>query len=686
MQLNSLKHVWLFSIFVGFFTASGYTKPSNLTQIIQPVKWSVSFEKTTETEGNIKLIAKIEQNWYLYASTADPVFLPLEVEFVKNNNYETVGKFLEPKPEEKYEEIMGGTARYFKGTAEFSQKIKLKTNNSFSIKIIINGQACSEENGVCIPIFDEEVILKIEGTSGNTETEVINSPSTQAESNIPENEAPQNESLLSPNTNVIPQKLSNEALAALDSSCGEVRASGVQGKSLWGIFIAGFLGGLLALLTPCVFPIIPMTVAFFTKQSTSKIVGFKNAFLFAISIILIYTILGFAVTRIFGPDTLNKMASDGFFNFAFFLIFVLFALSFFGAFEITLPSGFVNKVDQAAGRGGLIGIFFMAFTLSLVSFSCTGPIIGTLLVEAAIRGSTTGPLVGMFGFSLALALPFALFAAFPAWLSNLPKSGGWLNMVKISLGFLELALAIKFLSNVDLAYHWGILKREIFIVLWVAIFAIWGLYLLGKISFASDSNNEKVTIPRLILSIFIFAFTIYLVPGLWGAPLKLVSGFAPPSFYVEWQKESNNCPHNLDCYKDFDKGMKAARAQNKPVIIDFTGWACVNCRKMEDNVWSDPRVLKLLSSEYILISLYVDDKASLPVEEQYVSTFSGKKIRTVGSKWSDFQAMYYNSNSQPLYILVDTDGQLLAEPYDYDPDINRYVNFLESGLCRFRKR
>ena len=431
---------------------------------------------------------------------------------------------------------------------------------------------------------------------------------------------------------------------------------------------------------------IPMTVSFFTKRSGTRRKGMINAIIYALSIIVIYVGLGFLVTVTLGSDALNEMASNSFFNLAFFFIFIVFAASFFGAFEIVLPSWLVNKADSASDKGGLIGIFFMAFTLSLVSFSCTGPIIGTLLVEAAHGRSYLGPLAGMTGFSLALALPFALFAAFPSWLSSLPKSGGWLNSVKVTLGFLELALALKFLSNVDLAYHWGFLKRELFIALWVVIFGLMGMYLLGKLKFSHDSDVKHISVPRLMFAIITFTFTLYLIPGIWGAPLKMISGFPPPEFYKEWvDPKASDCPHDLTCFKDYEEGMRYAKQQGKPVMLDFTGWSCVNCRKMEDNVWSDPKVLKRLSEDYVIISLYVDDKKALPASEQYTSA-SGKEIKTTGNKWSDMQRVQYNTNSQPYYVLLDNNGKILAHPRGYTPDVATYVKFLDEGVCRNEKR
>ncbi|HRA59141.1 MAG TPA: cytochrome c biogenesis protein CcdA [Bacteroidia bacterium] len=477
-------------------------------------------------------------------------------------------------------------------------------------------------------------------------------------------------------------------VSELEPGCGDGSTSTATDKSMLGIFIAGFLGGFLALLTPCVFPMIPMTVSFFTKRSGSRQKGLMNALIYSISIIIIYVGLGFLVTVTLGSDALNDMASNVFFNMTFFIVFLIFAFSFFGAFEIVLPSWLVNKADSASDRGGLIGIFFMAFTLTLVSFSCTGPIIGTLLVEAAHNGSYLGPIIGMTGFALALALPFGLFSAFPGWLNSMPKSGGWLNTVKVTLGFIELALAFKFLSNVDLAYHWEFLKREIFIAIWVIIFGMLGFYLLGKLKFSHDSDVKHITVPRLMFAIISLTFTLYLIPGIWGAPLRMISGFPPPEFYKEWvtEKSSNHCPHNLNCYHDYDAGMAYAKTVGKPVMVDFTGWSCVNCRKMEDNVWSDPEVLKRLSDKYVLISLYVDDKEQLPEDKQYVSATTGKKIRTIGNKWSDLQTNVYKTNSQPYYVLLDHQGKILAEPRGYTPDIKTYTKYLDEGLCRFENR
>jgi len=475
-------------------------------------------------------------------------------------------------------------------------------------------------------------------------------------------------------------------------------------KTLWGIFIAGFAGGLAALLMPCIFPMLPLTVSFFTKGS-EKGKAFGRAALYGFFIILIYVVLGLLVTIIFGADALNNLSTNGIFNFFFFLLLVVFAASFLGAFEITLPSSWVNKMDANSDKGGVAGLFFMAGTLALVSFSCTGPIIGTLLVQAATTGALLGPAIGMFGFSLALAIPFALFALFPSAMQKLPKSGGWLNSVKVVLGFLELAFALKFLSNVDLAYHWEWFDREIFLALWIVIFGMMGIYLLGKLKFSHDSPLSFISVPRLFLATIVLAFTVYLIPGMWGAPLRSVSAFLPPQETQDFDlytsgllagkpSATDNGPHKyadkfhaplkLNAYFDYEEGMAQAKKLNKPVLIDFTGHACVNCRKMEANVWPDRDILKMISEDYILIQLYVDDKSELAPAD-VVTTPEGKKLNTIGKKWSDLQARKFQSNSQPFYVLLDPKTEaLLAQPQGADYEVANYKRFLESGLNTFK--
>ncbi|NGM63253.1 DUF255 domain-containing protein [Sphingobacterium sp. SGG-5] len=484
-------------------------------------------------------------------------------------------------------------------------------------------------------------------------------------------------------------------------------ASGKQ--TLWAIFIAGLLGGFAAFVMPCIFPMVPLTVSFFTKRAGTRSKGISQAVLYGLFIIVIYVALGMLITIVFGSDALNALSTNGVFNFLFFLILVVFAASFFGAFEITLPSSFVNKIDAKSDSKGLIGLFFMAFSLALVSFSCTGPIIGTLLVEAASKGERLGPAIGMLGFSIALAIPFVIFAIFPSMLKSLPKSGGWLNSVKVVLGFLELALALKFLSNVDLAYHWNWLDREVFLALWISIFGLMGLYLIGKIKFANDSELKYLSVPRTLLAIVVFSFVVYMIPGLWGAPLKSISAFLPPSATQDFdlsvvhhdvsistatgkQKKyyeifhDRGTPKGFDPYYDYEEALAAAKESNKPVLVDFTGWNCVNCRKMEANVWTDPKVATLLRTEFVMAELFVDDRTTLDPEEQYTSSYSGKLINTIGKKNSDFQASTFNSNSQPLYVIVDTAGNVLISPSGANYDINSYVGYLQSGIDAFQAK
>ncbi|WP_240894364.1 protein-disulfide reductase DsbD family protein [Parapedobacter sp. SGR-10] len=493
--------------------------------------------------------------------------------------------------------------------------------------------------------------------------------------------------------------------AAVDASQG----SGDK-QSMWGIFIAGLIGGFAAFLMPCIFPMVPLTVSFFTKKAGSRSKGVSQALLYGLFIIVIYVALGMLITIAFGAEALNALSTNGIFNFFFFLLLVVFAASFFGVFEITLPSSFVNKIDAGSDRGGLVGLFFMSASLAVVSFSCTGPIIGTLLVEAATKGERLGPAIGMFGFSLALAVPFVLFAMFPSMLKSLPKSGGWLNSVKVVLGFLELALALKFLSNVDLAYNWQFLDREVFLALWITIFGLMGLYLIGKIRFAHDSPLDFLSVPRTVLSILVFSFVVYMIPGMWGAPLKSIAAFLPPigtqdfdlaagvqggaqfhgstdasarKHYTHFHSRATI--KGFDPYYDYEEALAAAKAQDKPLLIDFTGWTCVNCRKMEAGVWSDPMVKNMINTEFILVELYVDEHdLKLPENEQYVSSHSGKKINTVGKKNTDFQITRFQSNSQPLYAIVDNSGGLLVPTSGANYDIVQYTAFLQSGIDAYK--
>lgn len=667
--------------------------------------WVTSVAKISETEAELVMKVNIDKNWHLYSQyTPDGGAMPIHFSFVPSPDYQLIGKVVESKYEKKFEEVFGVDIYYFSNEAIFRQKIRVNSASSFAIKVLIEGQVC-DDGSMCIP-FDEELAFRLEGFKPKA---VVTSTSSIDPQQIPEEpkepvSAGKQKSPCVPccclDKDVNPSSAVNDSdtLIApagpyidikplevqLEPACGSTESLKSDG-SLWGIFIEGMIGGLLALLTPCLFPMIPLTVSFFTKQSKDRKKGIFNAVLYGLSIIGIYVLLGSVITAVFGEDALNEMASNLYFNMLFFIVFIIFAISFFGAFEITLPNSFINKVDAASDRGGLIGIFFMAFTLALVSFSCTGPIVGTILVNAATEGHYLALITGMFGFSLALALPFTLFAIFPNGLNSLPKSGGWLNTVKVSLGFLEIILSIKFLSNVDLAYHWGFLKREFFIAIWIAVSLLWGLYLLGKVKLSHDSDMPFLSIPRMLIAIWVFVFIAYITPGLWGAPLKFFSGYLPPAFYSDWNENKGECPHDLTCFHDYEEGMDYARKHKKPVLLDFTGWSCVNCRRMEDKVWSQPQVLKMLANEYVLISLYVDDKEELP-KAKYFKNAKGKLITTVGKKWISFESEKYGTVAQPYYSLLDNQGKILANPKGYTPNATDYLNFLKEGLCRYKAR
>jgi thiol:disulfide interchange protein len=660
---------------------------TSFSQIEKPVTWKFLAE---ERNGETFIVAKatIQKGWHVYSQKVpNDGPLPTTFSLVKGKEYSLSGKQIESKPIEKMDNVFGAVISYFEDKAEFSQKIKPNSEMDFVVKGSIEFMACNDNS--CLPPDVIEFDIKVKGKpleKKKTDTlaalgEKVDTLATEISDTL-KNGSSETSSVIGSDKDDDPK----------DSS------------SLLAIFLGGFIGGLLALMTPCVFPMIPLTVSFFTKRASSRGKGIASALFYGGSIISVYTGLGMLITVVFGADALNEMASNGIVNMLFFIVFVVFAISFLGAFEITLPNWLLNKADAESDKGGLGGIFFMAITLSLVSFSCTGPIIGNLLVEAAVNGNRLGPATGMFGFSLALALPFGLFAVFPSWLSSLPKSGGWLNTVKVSLGFLELALAMKFLSTVDLAYHWNIVTREIFLAFWIGIFSMWALYLIGMFRFSYDDETGHISIGRGLLAMVIFSFVIYLVPGMFGAPLKLISGFPPPSFYSEgWNaggsapalshtsssstKTSNNkhCPHGLNCFHDYQEALAFAKKENKPLMVDFTGWSCVNCRKMEDQVWSDPQVLQRIANDYVLVSLYVDDKEALPESQQYVSAKTGKKIKTVGNKWSDLEIERYDRNSQPYYVLLDHEEKLLTKARAYDTDIQAYIDFLDQGKAAFAK-
>lgn len=654
-------------------------------QILNPVSWKTSVEKKSDTEFMITFNATIEPEWHMFSQfTPDGGSLPTVFTF-KNakGNYQLVGKTIESPYKKVYSDVFEVDEYLFENKAQFKQTVKITNPKNNSVKVFVEYQVCKES---CIQqdkTFD--IKLPITATEDTQKTAISAKDSLKEDTSkviaVP---------LITEENNpaVIEKSQATTADKKTESS-----------KSLWTIFILAFLGGFAALLMPCIFPMIPMTVSFFTKQSKTKSEGIRNAIIYGFSIIAIYVILGSIITAIFGAEALNELSTSVWFNLIFFALLVIFALSFLGAFEIVLPSSWATKLDSQADKGGIIGIIFMALALAVVSFSCTGPIVGTLLVESASKGGIA-PIVGMLGFSLAIALPFMLFAMFPGWLNSLPKSGGWLNTVKVSLGFLELAFAFKFLSNADLVLqkHW--LERELFIAIWIAIFGAWALYLFGRYMLPHDYEKaDKIGIGRLLMAILVTTFTFYMIPGLWGAPLKILSGLTPPSTYSEipnglgssanvnkseLPEHAHYGPHGIITFDDYETGLAYAKKVNKPVLLDFTGDACANCRKMEDNAWSNPEVLSILKEKLVVISLVCDRKIELPKEQQYVSKTTGKEVITIGNKWSDLQITRYKSNSQPLYVILDKDGNDLSKPIAYTSDIEEYKTWLENGIKNFK--
>ncbi|CDF79558.1 cytochrome c-type biogenesis protein DsbD, protein-disulfide reductase [Formosa agariphila KMM 3901] len=639
------------------------------SQVLDPVKWTTSVEKVSDTEYNLIATAHIDAGWHLYSQVV-PEGGPIATTFIYDNSEENFilnGNTVEGEGHTVHDPIFEMEIKYFDGEAKFIQNVKV-TKATSTINGFVEFMVCDDTR--CLPPTEIDLEFQLDvKTALATETTEAVTPAVAVDNTIK----------------------TTEDLAS--------------NKGLWSIFFIAFLSGFAALLTPCVFPMIPMTVSFFTKQSKNKAAGIKNAIIYGICIIVIYLLLGIAVTGIFGADALNALATNVWFNIIFFVLLVVFAVSFLGAFEIMLPNSWANKVDSQADRGGLVGIFFMALALAIVSFSCTGPIVGTLLVEAASKGGVA-PIIGMFGFSLAIALPFALFAAFPGWLNSLPKSGGWLNTVKVVLGFLELALAFKFLSQADLVLQLHILEREVFIAIWIAIFGTLAFYLFGKIKLPHDSPLTHISVGRLSLGLIVLTFTIYMIPGLWGAPLNIISAFPPPQDYSEspygvgFSKLGSGgsasahgdlpegahllAPHDIMAFNDYDTGLAYAKKVGKPVMLDFTGWACVNCRKMEQNVWPEPEILNLLKNDVVLISLYVDDKRKLEADEIVDSQLKpGKKLKYIGQKWSEMQTIKYKSNSQPFYVIIDHNEEKLVEPVGYIPDVEAYHTWLKTGVSNF---
>lgn len=652
------------------------------SEIEDPVQWSFSSKEVGDGEYDLVFVADLAPHWKLYSQhTDDDGPVPTTFEFTADNNYEKVGETKEEgKKKEGPDPLFGGVTviKFIEGPVTFTQRVKVKDPNQ-AVKGYLTFMTCDDEK--CLPPTDVDFAFNV--ATGKQEVVSIDSEPVIAPTiNEGDYEAK------TPNDYTFDKELD-------ESVCSEKETEEQEATGLWLIFLLGFGGGLVALLTPCVFPMIPLTVTFFTKRSKDRATGIRNAFTYGGSIIVIYVALGLLITSVFGADALNLLSTNAWFNIFFAVLFIVFAISFFGYFEITLPSSWTNKSDQMADKGGLIGIFFMAFTLSLVSFSCTGPIIGTLLVETATGGGPTilgripaGPLMGMFGFSVALALPFGLFAAFPSWLNSLPRSGSWMNSVKVTLGFVEIALALKFLSVADLTEGWKILPYELFIAIWVACAVGLALYYFGLIRFPHDSPITKLSNSRKVLGVLSIALAVYFGMGFQYSSQSetfvtpnLLSGLAPPAGHSYIFPKS--CPLNINCFKDFEEGMAYAKEQNKPILLDFTGHGCVNCRRMEDQVWGQDGVFDLINDEYVLISLYVDDRKKL--KYPYMSTFSDRQMRTVGNKWADFQAIHFNRNSQPYYVLMSEDGKILNKPVAYTPDIEEYKGFLECGLERYEE-
>lgn len=665
-------------------------------QIHTPVKWKIKLEDSGKPEKEIVFTAVADKGWHLYdmnLPAGGPVSTSITYETMKGA--ELVGKVVPSvAPTSVYDELFAMNLRWYSGTVTFTQKIKVTDAKAFKLAGELEFMACNDET--CLPPERVEFSFNRKNIT-MTDAGVVagESDDQSAADSLSLAQGTDSLSVSADGENagqlVNPTKIAEALSDNVDlwtpvidelKAFGESPLDGADSSLLF-IFLAGFAGGFIALLTPCVWPMIPMTVSFFLKRTKNKKKAIKDAVMYGVSIIVIYLALGLLITGIFGASALNDLSTNAVFNLLFFALLVLFAVSFFGAFEMVLPSSWTNKLDaKADSTSGILSIFFMAFTLALVSFSCTGPIIGTLLVQAASMGSIVAPAVGMFGFAFALAIPFSVFAIFPNMLQSMPKSGGWLNSVKVVLGFLELALALKFFSVADLAYGWRILDRETFLVLWIVIFAMLGFYLLGKIRFSHDSELKYVSVPRLFMAIVSLAFAVYMVPGLWGAPLKSISAFAPPLYTQDFNLYEDEVHAQFD---DYEAGMAYAKKNNKPVMIDFSGYGCVNCRKMEASVWTNPGVKQIIENDYVLITLFVDDKTKLPEVIEIEEHGKTRKLKTVGDKWSYLQRSKFGANAQPFYVLLDNNGKPLSHSYAYDEDVNKYIQFLQGGLKNYKK-
>lgn len=655
-------------------------------QILTPAKWTYASVTEAKVGDEVELIFKatIDKDWYLYSSEF-PCEDPIKTSFglVPHSSYQLAGPLVPVKPIDKYDDVFDCDVKIFKGTAEFRQKIKI-----LATPLRLSGeseyQVCTEKTGQCIPGGEDfSFNIKVSGSSTTT------TPEKQEEDS-------NNVAVVQP-LEIVSPAIEETSGPVLDPALVQ---TGTEEKSIWGFMLIAFIAGLAALLTPCVFPMIPMTVSFFTGRGTKF-----QAIMYGFFIILIYSLIGAALAPLMGPETANHLSTEWIPNLIFFLVFIIFGLSFLGLFDITLPGSLINKVDQQAEKGGLIGVFFMAFTLVLVSFSCTGPIVGSILVSSA-GGEFLKPILGMFAFAAAFAIPFTLFAIFPGWLKSLPKSGGWLNTVKVVLGFVEIALAFKFLSIADQSFHWGILDRDINIAIWVVIAVLIGVYLMKGFRMpgdtGKDAEDKTVSVFRLSLAMIMFVFAVYLIPGMWGAPLKALAGYLPPMYTHDFnvlsssEKTNTICddpkyadflhlPHGLNGYFDYEQAIACARQQNKPLFIDFTGHGCTNCREMEANVWSSPQVLQRLRDDYVVVALYVDDKTELPESEWYTSSYDNKVKKTIGKQNADLQITRLNNNAQPFYVLVGKDERVLVTPYGYNLDADKFAAFLDEGKKKYKE-
>lgn len=684
-------------------------------QLVKPPKWTFTLEPKELQVGEkatVIMEAEIPMGWYVYSNDFDKDLGPHLTEFVpaSSGDFVIASKLKAINPKKKFDEVWEGDVTYFMGKGRFEQPVTIKVTSG-TIKGSLEYQMCSDLTGQCIN-YEQDIEIKFTAKESTPKTQSASSPVAAANQTV--GIEGENKQSASDSTSIESPFALSPASGEAGQQTGEAEqqteipqdftAEG-ETESLWGFMVLAFLAGLAALVTPCVFPMIPMTVSFFTGRSKKRSEGIRQAFIYGISIISIYTIAGTAVAAIQGPEFANWLATHWIPNVFFFLIFIVFALAFLGMFELTLPSRFVNKIDAKAEKGGLGGVFFMAFTLVLVSFSCTGPIVGSILISSA-GGELVKPVLGMFSFGLAFAIPFTLFAIFPEWMQRLPKSGGWLNSVKVVLGFLELALAFKFLSIADLVYHWGILDRDIFLAIWIVIFSALGLYLLGKIRLPHDSKLDHISVPRLLLALLTFAFVVHMIPGLWGAPLKILSGYLPPITTQQFKIEGGiasgetpststevikyadllKIPHGIPGYFDYEQALEAAKREGKPLLIDFTGHGCVNCRKMEENVWVDPQVLKRLKEDFVMVALYIDERLELPESEWYTSSYDGKLKKTLGKQNADFQITRFNNNAQPYYVILDHNEQLLAKPRGYNTDIAAFVEFLDGAKRIFNEQ